>query len=217
MWHHALDSYGVRGCDGCASVRYNYAQSKMLNQADLIFYGGDIITMDESNPSVEALAVKQDKIVEAGKLGDIWTLKGPSTQVIYLDQKTLLPGFIEPHQHAVLMAEFRSWVNVGAYYYNTFDEIEAKIKDEIAKADSEADPLPWCVFFGWDPELIEDMPTLNADFLDGFSKDIPILVLAQNLHVCWANHKALEVRNEESTIFVSLSDKVVSPSVFGFQ
>ena len=62
---------------------------------------------------------------------------------------------------------------------------------EIAKLD----PGEWAMFFGWDPELISNMPTLSADFLDNeFSKKFPVVVIGQSGHVAWVNHKAFEVR-----------------------
>lgn len=85
----------------------------MSSQADYIFYGGDIITMDEKNPCAEALAVKGDIIQAVGKLEEVFTLAGPSTQVIYLNQQTLLPGFIEPHQHATMVAMCRKVGKIG--------------------------------------------------------------------------------------------------------
>ena len=55
------------------------ARYKMASKADFIFYGGDIITMNETNPSAEALAVKDDIIVAVGKLDEVFSLAGPST------------------------------------------------------------------------------------------------------------------------------------------
>ena len=80
----------------------------MVSQADFIFYGGNIITMDENNPSAEALAVKGDIIQAVGKFDEVFALVGQSTEVIYLNHQTLLPGFIEPHQHATMMARNRA-------------------------------------------------------------------------------------------------------------
>ena len=80
----------------------------MSNKADFIFYGGNIITMDEKNPSVEALAVKADRIQAVGQLDEVLALAGPATQVVYLNHQTLLPGFVEPHQHATMMAMNRA-------------------------------------------------------------------------------------------------------------
>ena len=77
--------------------------------ADYIFYGGSIITMEEGKPSVEALAVKGTIILAVGKRDEVFALAGPSTEFVHLnDRQTRLPGFIEPHSHAVLMASLKT-------------------------------------------------------------------------------------------------------------
>ena len=167
----------------------------MSSTADLILFGGDIITMDEGNPIVEAVAIKGDRILSTGNIDKVFAMTGPCTQLIYLNEQTLLPGFIEPHQHAIVMVKYRGFINISGYYYDSYEKIEAKMKAEIdiAKVDAKADRVEWCVFFGWDPELIPDLPILSADFLDELSRDVPIVVVGQNFHVGWVNHKAFEV------------------------
>ena len=77
--------------------------------ADYIFYGGSIITMEEGKPSVEALAVKGTIILAVGKRDEVFASAGPSTEFVHLnDRQTLLPGFIEPHSHAVMMASLKT-------------------------------------------------------------------------------------------------------------
>lgn len=168
--------------------------------ADYIFYGGDIITMDESNPSAEALAVKGNLITAVGKLVDVFALAGESTQVIYLNQQTLLPGFIEPHTHAILSVTFHTMFTfIDGYAHKSYDEVKKKMKETISNLDhgEETSPLPWALFFGWDPELIPDLPTLSADFLDReFPKSkVPIVVVGQSGHVAWVNSKVIEEAN----------------------
>lgn len=161
-----------------------------LSAADTIFLGGDIITMDENNPSVEALAVRDGRVIAVGNLEDIVSLhEGKETVVVNLNKQTLLPGLIEPHQHAVLMALHKCmFINISGYDHATYEEIRIVMVNALARRDS------WCVFFGWDPELVRDLPVLTADFLDReFSSEIPICVWGQSGHVLWANHKALEV------------------------
>jgi len=86
------------------------------------------------------------------------------------------------------------YMSISGYYYNSYEEIKELMNTEIGKLDPSATPLPWAMFFGWDPELILNMPTLSADFLDGFSTTFPVAVIGQSGHVAWVNHKAFEVR-----------------------
>ena len=95
------DAFIVKICLG-------YNSKQMTSEADFFFFGGNIITMDENNPSAEALAVKGDKIQAVGKFDEVLALTGPTTEFIYLNHQTLLPGFIEPHQHAIMMVTNRA-------------------------------------------------------------------------------------------------------------
>ena len=167
----------------------------MSSAADVIFYGGSIITMNEKNPFVEALAVTGNLITAVGKLDEVFALAGETTKLIYLNQKALLPGFIEPHTHAVLSVRFNAaFTNIGGYDYHTYDEVNQKMKATICELGKETSPLPWALFFGWDPELIPSLPLLSADFLDKeFSSEVPVVVVGQSGHVAWVNRKAFEV------------------------
>ncbi|MFM8408834.1 MAG: hypothetical protein ACKOCT_01030, partial [Alphaproteobacteria bacterium] len=73
--------------------------------ADTIFHGGTIVTVDEKQPEVEALAVKDGRIVAVGKDSEVLAVRrGPSTRVVDLRGHTLMPGFVEPHVHISLTA-----------------------------------------------------------------------------------------------------------------
>ena len=71
-----------------------------VEPADLVIFGGKIYTVNESQPEVEAVAIKNGIIVFAGHELDVRTRIGKKTQVINLEGKTMIPGFIEelwPH------------------------------------------------------------------------------------------------------------------------
>ena len=65
----------------------------------LIFHGGRVITMEPDQPQAEAIAVRGDEIVAVGGSDRLLALAGPSTQVIDLQGRALLPGFIDAHNH----------------------------------------------------------------------------------------------------------------------
>ncbi|KAJ8034345.1 hypothetical protein HOLleu_21137 [Holothuria leucospilota] len=163
----------------------------MAKKADIIFYGGDIITMDEAcTDNIEAVAVASGIILAVGTLDEVFTHAGSNTQVIYLNQQTLMPGFIECHQHAWACALVKSsYTVISATECRNYAEISRTMKKTI----DGLDPGSWARFFGWDAELISDAPALNADFLDAnFSSTIPILVMGQNIHVAWVNSLGLK-------------------------
>ena len=65
----------------------------------LIVYNSKILTMEDSNPEVEAFAIEGDKFIALGDEKDILDLAGPKTTLLDLNGKTVLPGFIDAHSH----------------------------------------------------------------------------------------------------------------------
>lgn len=67
--------------------------------ADVVYLGGDVLTMDPELPRADALATTGGRIVAIGDTADIEALVGPDTRVVELDGSTLLPGFVDSHTH----------------------------------------------------------------------------------------------------------------------
>ena len=76
-----------------------FAGAAQAQSADTILLNGKIVTF-ESAP-VEALAVRGDRIVAIGPSADIRALAGPATRVIDLAGRTVIPGLIDSHIHAI--------------------------------------------------------------------------------------------------------------------
>jgi predicted amidohydrolase YtcJ len=72
--------------------------------ATLIFYDGTVLTIDKTQPAAEAIAVADDMILAVGSSKDILALKGPNTQAIDLQGRTLMPGFVDTHTHILNQA-----------------------------------------------------------------------------------------------------------------
>ncbi|MFW9839222.1 MAG: amidohydrolase family protein, partial [Candidatus Thorarchaeota archaeon] len=82
---------------------------------DMIIHNGPILTMEQSPTQVEAVAIQGEYITAAGDANDILPTAGPNTQIIDLEGRTLLPGFIDAHSHHI---GDRSYVN-----QSTADEV----------------------------------------------------------------------------------------------
>ncbi|KAJ8034350.1 hypothetical protein HOLleu_21143 [Holothuria leucospilota] len=177
----------------------------MATTADIIFYGGDVITMDETIPKgmgksgseVEAVAIAGGLIIAVGRVKHVFRHIGPNTHVIFLNEQALMPGFIECHQHACMVAMKNGvYTDVSSVQYRRYSEIETAMKNTMA----ELEPGDWGLFFGWDPELIPDLPTLSASYLNAnFSADVPMVVIGQSGHVAWVNSPALTVAGIDKT------------------
>jgi len=85
---------------GITSCGQQSQKSVIRNQADAIYYNGDIITMEgDSATYAEAVALKEGKIVFVGPKAEAEKLKTDSTKMVDLQGKTLLPAFLDGHGH----------------------------------------------------------------------------------------------------------------------
>jgi len=74
-------------------------EAESTQPADVIFYNGVILTMEASQPLAQAIAIDGERILAVGPNNEILALKDFSTQVIDLQGKTIMPGFIDSHTH----------------------------------------------------------------------------------------------------------------------
>lgn len=67
--------------------------------ADLILFGGPILTMDPDRPTAQALAVRGDRIAAVGRAREVMLLASDRTALVDLEGAALLPGFVDAHSH----------------------------------------------------------------------------------------------------------------------
>src|SRR6266436_8753153 len=69
--------------------------------ADLILHNGLLTTLDRSNPSATAVAIRDGKFLRVGTEADVMPLAGAATRVIDLEGRRVLPGLIDNHLHII--------------------------------------------------------------------------------------------------------------------
>lgn len=70
--------------------------------ADTIYTGGQILTIDDAQPTAEAVAVRDGRILAVGDADAVSALRGSSTEIFDLAGRTMIPGFVDSHGHVVL-------------------------------------------------------------------------------------------------------------------
>jgi predicted amidohydrolase YtcJ len=75
------------------------AAAAAAEQADLILYRGKVVTADRDFSIRQALAVKADRLIRVGRDDEVMKTRGPSTVLIDLAGKMVLPGLIDSHAH----------------------------------------------------------------------------------------------------------------------
>jgi len=80
----------------------NGTHHEQAEPADLLFWGGEVHTMDPKQSIKQAIAVKQDKIVWVGNdsNSEVWT--GPETKKINLRGRMVIPGIQDAHIHPIM-------------------------------------------------------------------------------------------------------------------
>lgn len=154
-----------------------------------IFYGGNIITMDEKNPLAEAVAVKEGKILAVGTYEEVMNFQEGDAELIDLNGKTMMPGFIEPHCHPEVSSIMYDWVDVSGFNNDSKEAVFNRIKEAVKNTPKGE----WIPCFGYDSILLRDLTALKSKDLDELSTDHPIMINIQSMHTTYVNSKALEV------------------------
>ena len=106
------------------------------NNADKIFLGGDIITVDDNNPEAQAVAVRNGKILAIGSETEVLKYEGSNTEVIDLKGNTLLPGFIDIHTHPILSAKTAETIDISGFNHKNQAEVMESLKKGIEEKGS---------------------------------------------------------------------------------
>lgn len=159
--------------------------------ADLVVFNAKVYTVDPGTPRAEAFAVKASRFVALGNTEDMKAFIGKGTQTFDAKQMTIVPGFIDCHNHAtgnVLLYD----VLVGNPYVVEFVTISSIVEKLRAKA-QQTPPGTWVEGFFFDDTKVKDNRLINLHDLDQVSKDHPVVVHHRGGHTSFYNSKALEM------------------------
>jgi predicted amidohydrolase YtcJ len=167
------------------------AQTTEPRDADLVVFNAKVYTVDSRAPRVEAFAVKGGKFLAVGTTTEMKALIGKGTQSFDAKQMTVVPGFIDCHNHAtgnVLLYE----VLVGNPYEVEFVTI-ASIVGKLRARARDTPPGTWVEGYFFDDTKVKDNRLINLHDLDQVSKDHPVVVHHRGGHTSFYNSKALEM------------------------
>ncbi len=162
--------------------------------ADTIYVGGDIVTINDSQPVAEALAVKDGKILAVGTRADVELAhKGDSTKVVDLAGKALLPGFLDAHSHYVSALSVANQAKVYAPPAGPGKDVPSIIGTiEKFRTERSIPQGQLIQAYGYDDTVMPDGRLLNRDDLDQAFPDNPVLVGHVSMHGAVMNSAALK-------------------------
>lgn len=160
-----------------------------MRSADLVLINGNIITINPKQPRAQAIAIKNDKIVEVGTNNEIKPWINKSTKIIDLKGKTVTPGFIDTHVH---ISEFgRSLTTIDLRGINSIKAIQQKLKEQVQKTPKDR----WIFGHGWDQERFKEKRYPTKRDLDKVSPNNPVILRRVCGHICVVNSNTLELAN----------------------
>ena len=177
------------GMTGCEEADPDPAGTEV---ADLVLVGGKVVTVDPAIGEVEGVAIVGNRIVEVGSDEEIRALVGPDTEVIELDGRLAIPGFIEGHGHFMGLGDAQLTLDLSGT--TSWDEIVALVEEAAA----DAEPGVWITGRGWHQERWSPAPETTYDgvpthhSMSEVSPDNPVLLTHASGHASFANAAALD-------------------------
>ncbi|HKG91485.1 MAG TPA: amidohydrolase family protein [Gemmatimonadaceae bacterium] len=160
------------------------AAAPAAEQADLVFVGGAVYTVDAARSWATAAAVRGGRIVYVGDDAGARRLTGARTRVVELRGRMLLPGFQDSHVHpggGLGLTSLR--------LHGVFDRTELfrRVREFAA-----ANPAqPWITGGGWEVGAFKPAGVPSRQMLDSLVPDRPAFLSASDGHTGWANSRAL--------------------------
>lgn len=161
--------------------------------ADLILTNADIYTVDPDQPTATALAIKDGRILAIGDEATIEEYRSEATEVMNLDGKFVMPGFIEGHGHFSGLGY--GLMNLNFLQAKSWDEIVQMVAEKAAETpDGE-----WITGRGWHQEKWTTAPELaqhgypSHHTLSVLTKDHPVVLRHASGHSLFANEAAMKL------------------------
>ncbi len=194
IWQSVKDSHPVKSselgpcsvCD-CYLPKTSQLDRDIMSATQKLIHGGDIVTMDDHQPNIEAVAVRDGKITAVGETSFCRDKLDKYPEEINLKGSTLLPGFIDSHIHPTMMILYEMYPDVSRF--SAFTEIEAV----LAKATNSLSNKEWVIGLQFEEQYLKPPVLPNRHDLDRCCPDHPAILLKRDGHSLVANTKAIKM------------------------
>ena len=180
----ALAAVGIFSC----------APQPDVEPADMVIYNGKVVSVDDDRPEAEGIVIRGDRIELVGSNAEVEPYIGSATEVIDLDGRLAIPGFIEGHGH---------FMGIGSNVMN-LDLLDATtwqgVVDMVAEAVGQAEPGQLIEGRGWHQEKMTDLDESNTvrgfpthDAVSEVSRENPVILRHASGHASFGNAYAMEL------------------------
>jgi predicted amidohydrolase YtcJ len=186
------------GSDTATEAEAPAAASASVAPADLVLRGGTIATVDTNVGNVEAIAVTGYQVTAVGGNDEISAYIGPETEVVELNGRFVMPGFIEGHGHFLSLGRSKQILDLNDV--ENWDEIVSMVATAVDKSR----PGEWIFGRGWHQDKWNKVPddavdgVPRNDSLNEISPDNPVILGHASGHAAFWNDVALKIANVDA-------------------
>ena len=154
---------------------------------DLVLRNASVITLDDSRPSADLVAVAGDRIAWVGSEQDMTGLARPASRVIDCQGQTLVPGFIDAHCHVMAYASSLLSVDCSPSAVDSIPDVLRALSERAQNTP----PGEWIRATGFDELAVGEMRFPSRRELDQALPDHPVRLNHRSGHACVLNTAAL--------------------------
>lgn len=184
-------------------VAVSFASLEAMAATDLVLLNGKIFTADRSQPKVQAIAVQDGKVLKVGSDAQIKALIESGTQVIDLGGKTLMPGLIDSHSHAIFGGLEMASANMED---EVVDLLELEKRLRAWRDDGKAKQGDVLSVAGMSSAYWAQAEAFGKTFNTGEWADVPVVFAGSDHHTAWANDVMLKRAGIDAALLKSLPD-----------
>lgn len=160
-----------------------------MARPDQVFINGNVLTMDTKTPQASAFAVFGDRFYAVGSDSEIRKVSAAGTKLTDLRGKTVIPGFIETHNHLSDYAMTLLQANCATPPNRSIEDVLSRIK----AAATRKVPGEWVRGWGYDDTFVVENRHLTRKDLDKAAHENPVFIQHISGHLAYVNSLALEV------------------------
>lgn len=158
-----------------------------MMKADALVVEASILTMDQRLPVVEAMAIKDGRILAIGHTDELMHWQGKNTRVIrYSKNRAILPGFLDAHLHLRSMMSTKRALDVTCEAAPTLEQVLAA----IAREASQKAPGEWILAYGYDESFYAEKRGPSPEMLDEVAPRHPVILRHRTGHEAVLNSLA---------------------------
>ncbi|WP_248764917.1 amidohydrolase [Pseudomonas protegens] len=181
----------------------SFASLEAMAAADLVLLNGQVFTADRAQPKVQALAVENGKVLQAGSDAQIKALIDSHTRVVDLGGKTLMPGLIDTHSHAIFGGLEMTGANLQDEVVS-LDELENRLR--AWRDDGSARHADVLSIAGMSSAYWAQAQALGQRFNQGEWASVPVVFTGSDHHTAWANDRMLQRAGIDDALLKSLPE-----------